>query len=78
MAKRIEDGTIGEICDDPEVIEKTSEEMEQVKFSDIDRDGKQSILSKDKVKAAIGRSPDDWDVVMMREWFSLRVVHKSF
>ena len=78
MAKRIEDGTIGEICDDPEVIEKTSEEMEQVKFSDIDRDGKQSILSKDKVKAVIGRSPDDWDVIMMREWFSLRVVHKSF
>jgi len=78
MAKRIEDRTVGELCNEPEVIETTSEEMEQIKYSDLDKDGKQSVLGKDKIKALIGRSPDDWDSIMMREWFTLRTVYKSF
>ena len=52
--------------------------MEHVKYSDLDKDGKQSVLGKDKIKALIGRSPDDWDDIMMREWFTLRTKHKSF
>jgi hypothetical protein len=78
MAKRIEAGLVGELCNDQDVIDNTSEEMEQIKYSKIDTDGKQSILPKDKVKALIGRSPDDWDDIMMREWFSLRVKHRTF
>jgi hypothetical protein len=78
MSKRIEDGKVGEICDDDQVIELTSEEMEQVKLNDVEKDGKMSLVPKDKIKAIIGRSPDDWDSIMMRDWFSLRPVYKSF
>jgi hypothetical protein len=71
MAKRIEERGIIEICKDNEVIELVSEEMEQVKAKDIDKDGKMGIIAKDKVKELIGRSPDDWDSIMMREYFEL-------
>ena len=78
MAKRIESRKVGEICNDPKIVEDTSEEMEQIKYNDLEKDSKQSLLPKDKIKAAIGRSPDDWDSIMMREWFTLRTVHRSF
>jgi len=71
MAKRIEERGIVEICKDTSVIELVSEEMEQVKAKDIDKDGRMGIVSKDKVKEMIGRSPDDWDSIMMREYFDL-------
>ena len=45
--------------------------MEQVKEKDIDKDGKRSIIPKDIVKEKLGRSPDDWDSIMMRYWFEL-------
>ena len=48
------------------------EEMEQVKLRDIDKDGKQGIIPKERVKELIGRSPDEWDSIMMRYWFALR------
>lgn len=72
MAKKIVDREAGEICDDGYVKEITSEEMEQVKIKDIDKDGKQGIIPKDKVKELIGRSPDEWDSIMMRYYFSLK------
>ena len=78
MAKRIESKTVGETCNDNSVIELTSEEMEQIKYAEIDKDGKAALVSKDKIKALIGRSPDDWDSIMMREWFSLRVKYETF
>jgi len=71
MAKRIMERGVAEICDNSEVIELVSEEMEQVKIKDIDKDGKMGIIGKDKVKELIGRSPDDWDSIMMREFFDL-------
>jgi len=78
MAKRINAKTVGETCNDNSVIELTSEEMEQIKYAEIDKDGKAALVTKDKIKALIGRSPDDWDSIMMREWFSLRVKYESF
>lgn len=69
MAKRIEERTVCEMSDDQKVIDSTTEEMEQVKLKDIDKDGKMNIIPKDEVKALIGRSPDDWDTIMMRERF---------
>ena len=45
--------------------------MEQIKLKDIDKDGKLGLMPKDKIKALIGRSPDDWDSIMMREYFEL-------
>jgi hypothetical protein len=79
MANRIERREVVELCDDPEVIEMTSEEMEQIKYKDLDKDGKQGVVPKETIKALIGRSPDDWDSIMMREWFDLYIVeHKIF
>ena len=71
MAKRIENREVVEICNDSQVIERVSEELEQIKYGDVDKDNKMQIVAKDKIKALIGRSPDDWDSIMMREYFEL-------
>lgn len=77
MAEKIQKREAGEICKDQEVIDQTSEEMEHVKLKDIDKDGKLSILPKEQMKEHIGRSPDDWDSIMMRYSFEL-VVEMAF
>jgi phage terminase large subunit len=51
--------------------EKFTEEAEQVKRKDPDTDKKLKIVPKEDVKKEIGRSPDDWDCFMMRQWFEL-------
>lgn len=51
--------------------ESIIEELEQVKASDVDVDGKLKIINKAEVKQAIGRSPDYSDALMMRMWFVL-------
>lgn len=71
MAKKIEAREVVELCDSGDVIDQTSEEMEQVKYFNIDKDTKLSVLPKEKIKELIGRSPDDWDSIMMRYWFEL-------
>lgn len=71
MAQMIVERKTGEICDNSQVKAITSEEMEQVKQKDIDKDGKIALVSKDKVKEMIGRSPDEWDSIMMRYYFEL-------
>jgi phage terminase large subunit len=72
MAEMIANRQAGELCDDDAVLQTTAEEMEQVKLKDIDKDGRQGIIPKDRVKELIGRSPDEWDSIMMRYWFALR------
>ncbi len=72
MSKQISNRMVSEVCDDNDLIEVVSEEMEQVKLKDIDKDGKMGIVSKDKIKALIGRSPDDWDSIMMRYYFEAK------
>lgn len=71
MAKKIVNREVGEICHDQSVIDSTSEEMEQVKQKDIDKDGKFALVPKEQVKELINRSPDDWDSIMMRFYFEL-------
>jgi len=71
MAQKIVSREVGEICDNAEVKSITSEEMEQVKQKDIDKDGKVALIGKDIVKQMIGRSPDEWDSIMMRYYFEL-------
>lgn len=71
MAKKIDRLEVVEMCDDGDVMDQTSEEMEQVKIKDIDKDGKLAVVPKEIVKEKIGRSPDDWDSIMMRYWFEL-------
>jgi hypothetical protein len=72
MAEMITNRLVGELCDDDLVRQTTAEEMEQVKLKDIDKDGRKGIIAKDRIKELIGRSPDEWDSIMMRYWFALR------
>ena len=78
MAKKIVKREAGEICKEGSLIDIVSEEMEQVKLKDIDKDGKLAIISKDQIKALIGRSPDDWDSIMMRYWFEINKSNETF
>jgi len=71
MAKLICDKQVAEVCNDTEIKKTVIEEMEQVKQANIDDDGKVAIISKDKVKDILGRSPDEWDSIMMRFWFEI-------
>ena len=69
MSAKIEKREVGEICLDISLQDVVSEEMEQVKQKDIDKDGKVGVVPKQDVKEKIGRSPDEWDSIMMRYWF---------
>lgn len=71
MAEMVEKRLIGEVLTDEGVRDIVSEEMEQIKQKDIDKDGKVAIIGKEVIKANIGRSPDEWDSIMMRYYFQL-------
>ena len=58
-------------CEDSEIRHFIIEELEQVKQKDMDKDGKKRIVPKDKVKEALGRSPDYSDTIMMRMYFEI-------
>lgn len=62
---------------DTEIKEMITEELEQVKQKDMDKDGKKSIVPKDKVREIIGRSPDFSDMLAMRMWFELKPAWES-
>jgi phage terminase large subunit len=78
MAKKINAKEVTEICSNKSIIDLVSEEMEQIKMDDIDKDTKLRIKGKDYIKANIGRSPDDWDTIMMRMYFELSYNTSSF
>jgi hypothetical protein len=46
-------------------------DLEQIKEKNADKDGKRGLISKDKVKAILGRSPDDGDTYIMRAYFDV-------
>ena len=72
MAERINEGGYyfkalkGTIYED-----MLTEELEQLKSRDADKDSVLRIVRKDQEKIILGRSPDLRDVVMMREYFEL-------
>jgi hypothetical protein len=55
--------------------EKIIEELQYVKQSKIDSDGKKSVLRKEDVKELLGHSPDYSDMIMMR--YSFELVNES-
>jgi hypothetical protein len=71
MAKLITEKKVYEPCENPMLLQTIKEEMDWVRERGIDDDGKLKVISKDEVKAAIRRSPDDWDSIMMRGFFEL-------
>jgi|TARA_R110000822_G_scaffold3883_5_gene16555 hypothetical protein len=52
------------------------QELEVVEMKDMDKDNKLMIISKDKIKQNIGRSPDFSDALMMRMYFELSKLNK--
>ncbi len=71
MAKLINDRKVYEPCNNQALIQKIKQEMDWVRERDQDVDGKLKIISKDEVKQAIRRSPDEWDSIYMRAYFEL-------
>ena len=71
MAKRINNRELYEVCEDADLRTTIIEEMEQVRQKDIDKDGKLNVIPKDEIKNLLGRSPDEWDSIMMREYFEV-------
>ena len=69
LAEQINAGNIYIKCKDIDIRNKIIEELDVVRRKNIDLDGKLAILSKKEVKAAIGRSPDYADSLMMRMRF---------
>ncbi len=54
------------------------QELEHVKRNNIDKDGKLSVLPKEKIKELLGRSPDYADALMMRIFFELDKPKSSY
>lgn len=69
MSELIMAREVGELNTPADVIDIVTEEMEQVKRRDMDKDGKIKIVQKETVKQMLGRSPDEWDSIMMRAYF---------
>lgn len=56
---------------DMKIKDMIVQELEVVEMKDMDKDNKLMIISKDKIKQNIGRSPDFSDALMMRMYFEL-------
>ena len=57
---------------DEDVQSNVTEELEQVKRKDVDKDGKLSIIPKEQVKQVLGRSPDFSDAMMLRMYYLVK------
>jgi hypothetical protein len=77
MALKIQNRECGEVSESGTIRDLVSEEMEQIKQKEIDKDTRLGIISKDMIKANIGRSPDHWDSIMMRYYFELKPKNKA-
>tara|TARA_R110002096_G_scaffold175251_1_gene351046 strand:- start:176 stop:628 length:453 start_codon:yes stop_codon:yes gene_type:complete len=73
LSDLINKGQIGFSTNSIKIKEALIQELEQVRRINIDKDAKLSILSKDKIKDLIGRSPDYSDALMMRCYYELGV-----
>ena len=51
--------------------DKLIQELEVLQVGKVDNDGKMNLISKDKVRILIGRSPDISDALMMRMFYEL-------
>lgn len=74
LADRINKNGLYLECESDEIKEWIVEELEQVKQKMLDSDMKKGVIPKDKVKEALGRSPDFADTIMMREYFELKPI----
>lgn len=59
-------------CPKHEFIERATQELEQLRRRDMDKEGPLKVIRKDEVKKAIGRSPDVSDALMMHGLLALK------
>ena len=71
LADQINKGQIGVSCSDVNIKNYITEELEQVRTKDADKDNKLQIIPKDTVKAILGRSPDYADALAMRMYYEI-------
>jgi len=71
LADQINKGQIGVTCSDVNVKNYITEELEQVRTKDADKDNKLQIIQKDTVKSILGRSPDYADALAMRMFYEI-------
>lgn len=69
LAEYVNNHKIAVKTEEAEVRELLTEELEQIKTKDADKDGKLKIIGKEEIKEIIGRSPDYSDCLMMRMYF---------
>jgi len=77
LAEYINQHKIAVKCTDTKVVEDLTEELEQIKTKDADKDNKLNIISKDEIKELIGRSPDYSDCLMMRMYFEFEPTYNG-
>lgn len=78
LAELIQSDKIFINCKEQTIIDEITKELEMVKRNKIDSDGKLQIISKETVKASIGRSPDYSDALMMRMYFCFEQTFFTF
>lgn len=71
LAERVNKAEIYIDSKDTAINDLIIEELEVVKQKDIDKDNKMAVISKDKIKELIGRSPDYSDTLMMRMYLDI-------
>jgi phage terminase large subunit len=71
LADLINKSQLGITCNNINTKNDIIEELEQVRTKDADKDNKLQILTKDTIKAIIGRSPDYADALAMRMYYEI-------
>lgn len=69
LAKKINARKMRVDTQNEKIKQMISEELEQVKQHNMDKDGKVAVIPKDKMKEHLGRSPDFSDTLMMRMYY---------
>lgn len=65
-------GKISININNPELIDKLTQELLTIKYKKLDTDTRIQITSKDEMKKLLGRSPDISDALMMRCFFEIK------
>jgi PBSX family phage terminase large subunit len=72
LSELFKEGKISINLIEPTVVDDLTQELLSIKFKDIDKDNKISIMSKDEQKRILGKSPDLADALMMRMIYELK------
>ncbi|HEX8517536.1 MAG TPA: terminase family protein [Bacteroidia bacterium] len=72
LAEVINDDRIKVLSINDEQKKSLIQELEVIRMIDTDKDSKLAIISKDKIKQLISRSPDYSDAIMFRMWYEIQ------